>query len=94
MDWGNLLFGVQGRINRAKFWLAVLVYFVVSVVVGVIGFASGSETLAQTLSSLVSLVTFISGIFVGFQETTADEHLKSLSGALDASGLAFTERIR
>jgi phosphonate transport system substrate-binding protein len=37
---------------------------------------------------------FISGIFVGFQETTADEHLESLSGALDASGLAFTERIR
>jgi uncharacterized membrane protein YhaH (DUF805 family) len=67
VDWGNLLFGVQGRINRAKFWLAVLVYFVVSVVVGVIGFASGSETLAQTLSSLVSLVTFISGIFVGIK---------------------------
>lgn len=37
---------------------------------------------------------FISGIFVGFQPTTANEHLKSLSGALDTSGLAFTERIR
>jgi phosphonate transport system substrate-binding protein len=37
---------------------------------------------------------FISGIFVGFQETTTAEHLKSLAGALDASGLAFTERMR
>lgn len=37
---------------------------------------------------------FISGIFVGFQETTAADHLKSLSAALDASGAAFTERMR
>lgn len=37
---------------------------------------------------------FISGIFVGFQETTAADHLKSLGAALDASGAAFTERMR
>ena len=29
MNVGHLLFGFQGRINRAKFWLAALIYFVV-----------------------------------------------------------------
>jgi phosphonate transport system substrate-binding protein len=35
----------------------------------------------------------VSAIFVGFQETTAEEHLASLNGALNATGLAFTEEI-
>jgi uncharacterized membrane protein YhaH (DUF805 family) len=26
MDWTTLLFGFRGRINRAKYWLAVLIY--------------------------------------------------------------------
>lgn len=37
---------------------------------------------------------FISGIFVGFRETSAEEHLGSLATFLDATGLAFTESIR
>ena len=36
---------------------------------------------------------FISGIFVGFQDTTAEEHLKGLTNYLDLSGLQYTERI-
>lgn len=28
MDWTTLLFSFQGRINRAKYWLALLVYLV------------------------------------------------------------------
>ena len=36
----------------------------------------------------------VSAIFVGFQETTAEEHLASLNRALNATGLAFTEEIR
>lgn len=35
----------------------------------------------------------VSAIFVGFQETTAEEHLASLNRALNATGLAFTEEI-
>ena len=38
--------------------------------------------------------TFISGIFVGFKETTAEQHLASLASYLDATQLAFTESIR
>src|ERR1043165_7045179 len=29
MDWTTLLFSFQGRINRGKYWLAVLIYFAV-----------------------------------------------------------------
>jgi phosphonate transport system substrate-binding protein len=36
---------------------------------------------------------FVSGIFVGFQDTTAEEHLKGLTHYLDLSGLQYTERI-
>lgn len=31
MDWTTLLFGFKGRINRAKFWLACLIYTIVMV---------------------------------------------------------------
>ena len=37
---------------------------------------------------------FISGIFVGFKPTTGDEHLASLNQYLQATQLAFTERVR
>ena len=29
MDWTTLLFSFNGRINRGKYWLAVLIYMVV-----------------------------------------------------------------
>lgn len=37
---------------------------------------------------------FISGIFVGFKATTAEEHLASLNGYLKATQFAFVERLR
>jgi phosphonate transport system substrate-binding protein len=37
---------------------------------------------------------FISGIFVGFRPTTAEEHLGPLAKFLDTTGLAFTESLR
>jgi len=36
MNWGHILFGFGGRINRAKWWLTVLAILVISVVMGVI----------------------------------------------------------
>jgi phosphonate transport system substrate-binding protein len=38
--------------------------------------------------------TFISGIFVRFEETTTEEHLGSLAAFLDTTGLAFSEQLR
>lgn len=37
---------------------------------------------------------FISGIFVRFEEATTQEHLGSLNGFLEESGLTFTERLQ
>lgn len=37
---------------------------------------------------------FVSAIFVGFQERTADEHLGTLDGSLVTTGLRFTETLR
>lgn len=37
---------------------------------------------------------FISGIFVGFRETTAEEHLGALAAFLDVTNLAFVESLR
>jgi phosphonate transport system substrate-binding protein len=45
-------------------------------------------------SSRQIMKDLVSAIFVGFQETTAEEHLASLNRALNATGLAFTEEIR
>ena len=67
MDWGNLLFSFEGRINRAKFWIAVLVYVVASVIAGVIAFVSPSEMLGTLINGVVSLVAFVSGIFVAIK---------------------------
>jgi uncharacterized membrane protein YhaH (DUF805 family) len=67
MNWGNLLFSFQGRINRARFWLAVLVFFVAGVLAQVIGYASRSDALAVLLISIVNLVAFVSGIFVAIK---------------------------
>jgi uncharacterized membrane protein YhaH (DUF805 family) len=36
MNWGHILFGFGGRINRAKWWLTVLAIFVISVVMALI----------------------------------------------------------
>jgi uncharacterized membrane protein YhaH (DUF805 family) len=67
MDFSNLLFSFQGRINRAKFWLAVLVYMVASIVGGIIGAASGSDIVAGLVNGLVGLLTFLSGLFVAIK---------------------------
>jgi uncharacterized membrane protein YhaH (DUF805 family) len=67
MDWGNLLFGFQGRINRAKWWLAVLVYFIVSIIVNIIGFATNYSTIFTILNLVVSIGMLVSGIAVGIK---------------------------
>ena len=35
MDWTSLLFSFHGRINRAKYWLIILIYVIVGLILGV-----------------------------------------------------------
>jgi uncharacterized membrane protein YhaH (DUF805 family) len=65
MDWGHLFFGFSGRINRAKFWIAVLVYAIVTIIVGVVSYLADESTAVQAIGGIVNLVVFISGLAVG-----------------------------
>ncbi len=64
MDAG-LFFSFNGRINRAKYWLAILIYVVISLVLGVLTFATGQGMAMQVLGAIVNIVLFISGLAVG-----------------------------
>jgi len=33
---GHLLFGFNGRINRAKYWLWILLYLIAAIIVGIV----------------------------------------------------------
>jgi uncharacterized membrane protein YhaH (DUF805 family) len=63
MDFINIFITFTGRINRAKFWIAALIYAAVLVVVAAIVFL-GSVTTASALYSIVGLLLAISSIGV------------------------------
>ena len=72
MNPGNLLFTFKGRINRAKYWLAVLIWCVVWA--AVLGAGFGGEMIADNAGAiliaiiLLLLVTSgVSGVAVGIK---------------------------
>ena len=67
MGWVDLLFTFRGRVNRAKFWLAALVYIVVLIVAGLVASLAGSDAVAGLVNSVANLVTFVSGLFVAMK---------------------------
>src|SRR5205085_5460436 len=68
MDLGNLLFGFSGRINRAKWWLALLVYFIVGIVIAIIGLLLGQNSIAaQAVPIIVNIAITVSAIAVGIK---------------------------
>src|ERR1700686_3745947 len=64
MNWQSLLFGFRGRINRAKYWLALLVFLVADIVLELVGWALGGGVTFQVLSFVVNLAVFIATIAV------------------------------
>ncbi len=65
MDFTSLLFSFNGRINRAKWWLAILIYFVISVIIGILMFMAGQGMIMQVISIIVQIAIFISGLAAG-----------------------------
>ena len=59
INWGNLLFGFSGRINRAKWWLTVLVTIIISVVVQLV------VAVSETIGGILALISFIVTIWIG-----------------------------
>jgi len=65
MEAGALFFSFKGRINRSKFWVAVLVYAIIYLVLAPIGHSAGELLAFQLLSLIVNIVLAISGLAVG-----------------------------
>ena len=64
MDWQSLFFSFRGRINRAKYWLALLVFLIADIVLVLFGWVLGNGVVFQLLSFVVNLAVFIAGIAV------------------------------
>jgi uncharacterized membrane protein YhaH (DUF805 family) len=58
-------FGFRGRINRAKYWLALFIFFVADVVLILLGLAFSRSAAFYVLSYLVNFAIFVSGLAVG-----------------------------
>jgi uncharacterized membrane protein YhaH (DUF805 family) len=67
VDLGSLLFTFQGRINRAKYWLAVVVYISLMIVVTATAFLLGFGMLFFVILGIIYLVMLISSIAVGIK---------------------------
>jgi len=59
ISWGNLLFGFSGRINRAKWWLAVLITVIISVVIQL------ATAISETVGGIAALIGFIVTLWIG-----------------------------
>ena len=64
MNFVGLLFSFEGRINRGKFWLAVLAYVVISIVLALLLII---PVLGWLLAGIGYLGMIVSGIFVAIK---------------------------
>jgi uncharacterized membrane protein YhaH (DUF805 family) len=67
MNFGQLFFGFKGRINRGKYWLAILIFVIVGLIMGTISYVADQALPAQLLSIIVNIGLFISGLAVGIK---------------------------
>ena len=65
MDWGHLFFKFNGRANRAKFWIAALIYAVINVILAVIGYAMDQGSAFQAINGILQIVILVSSLAVG-----------------------------
>jgi uncharacterized membrane protein YhaH (DUF805 family) len=63
----TLLFSFRGRINRAKFWLAVLIYVICLVILATIAYYHELEGVAFFILALLALPVWVSGFAVGIK---------------------------
>lgn len=64
ISWRWLLFGFSGRINRAEYWFAMLVYFLAGLVLAGIGIVAGDTVAWQAVRFIVDLALAVSGLAV------------------------------
>ena len=80
MDWKKLLFSFRGRMNRAKYWLVILINGVISGVcitifavqfnglrTGIYGDASGGVIAVIGVITLILIAIFVSSLAIAFK---------------------------
>jgi len=65
MNWGQLFFKFDGRVNRARFWIAALIFTVINVALAILGYLTDQSGIFQALNGMLSIVILISSIAVG-----------------------------
>ena len=76
VDFGSLLFGFQGRINRAKYWIATVTYISVTIALVGLGFFFRFDTIFFIIAAIIFVVLTVSGIAVGLKRL----HDRDMSG--------------
>jgi uncharacterized membrane protein YhaH (DUF805 family) len=76
INWGHLLFGFSNRINRAKWWLTVLVSIIISVVAGIVTAVS-----PETVGNIVTLAAFIPQFWISLAAGVKRLHDLNRTGA-------------
>jgi uncharacterized membrane protein YhaH (DUF805 family) len=67
MGFATLFTSFSGRINRAKFWIAIAVYTAINLVMATLIYVADEGTTLQTINGIVSVLLLISGIAVGIK---------------------------
>lgn len=67
IDFKTLLFTYNGRINRAQYWTAVVIYIAAMVVLGLISYLIGMAMLFFILAVIVYIPMIVSGVMVGIK---------------------------
>jgi uncharacterized membrane protein YhaH (DUF805 family) len=67
MDVGQLFFGFNGRINRARYWIAILVYVAIALILGVFTYMAGHGSAIESASGMIGIVLLISSIAVSIK---------------------------
>jgi uncharacterized membrane protein YhaH (DUF805 family) len=64
---GPLLFGFQGRINRAKYWIAAIVYTSLMIAIFGLGFFFNFNMLFLAFAAMIFVAIIVSGFAVGIK---------------------------
>jgi uncharacterized membrane protein YhaH (DUF805 family) len=65
MNWGQLFFKFDGRVNRTPFWIAALIFAVINIALLFLGYVTEQSGIFQALNGMLSIVILISSIAVG-----------------------------
>src|SRR3954470_19329393 len=66
INWGDLLFGFNGRINRAKYWIVIVAGTVLSIIGSVLAAILG-DTVGLLVNGIIAIATLVISIAAGIK---------------------------